>query len=1401
MPKHTFTKEEKKEYRQKQQQDINEMFKKIEKGVADVFESENFKEYLRFCSKFTNYSLNNTLLIAMQKPDASLVAAFGKWKSLGRYVKKGEKGIEILAPVSYKTSVKKEVPETDEFGNKVYNDDGTEKTVTKSEIAKQLSFKKIHVFDVSQTEGKELPTLMDELQGEFDEERKEAIFKGVRKAVGIDIDYDNIRSGAKGYYSITENRIVINEGMSDLQTLKTLFHEAAHSILHNPELNLSTLTVSRNEKEVQAESTAFIIASRYGIDTSEYSFPYIASWAEKHELTELRQYLSDIQSTAKKICDSIDHELLKLQVKNLSIDELSADETITNVQKAQIIIDRKSDEGIKFEQGDIDNLLKIASENKEPDIIIKAIEDTAEIQKQRDSYGYDFTYMNPIDSVEKALELFDKGEAVYLLYPDNTESQALERYEIESFDGYFGIEKEKPEKTREIPLVEIKKDEALEAWDNGLDIYIDGIAAQSRSEIESSEMPLYINDNEVSASQIFDTEKEFSNTNGEQLSFLGEPEPLITEKEEKKSEFSPGPIVDGVQVYEALYAEIDRGTGFVDGKIRVQEFYEKMRSQPNHPTIKELADCLKKEYGTGGHSGEGNISLVDYNSNGMVFSFENGEKFRHSWGNVATAVESKLRNNTYLSPDQLAKCESIKAQRSMKENYEPYKIVVEDRFLNKVTNVIYEVTALDDTDNYTVKHLSGANEIEESISYDDLNSGLYKYIEKSEQEIVQTSPEQSEPTPDIAHNTNKDTINDNEIDDTVTHKYNSHSANLIIQQLKTDRVPYQAQISDNTTSIIVSSSDEAAFKQSFERAKEKTANLNKIKDYSKTPVYQESFNYAKEHNELGEFYEFLNAIKACDKFISENIDIEAANRNMKGFVNTIHEKFGDTIPEYVISKSLTDKGVSSKNNFKFNIKSFKPLINIDSKLSGALLADFQNMKQAEIRTFKLSSYFNNKHLLPLPRTKLVMDERGLPITQSENSSRNETYVKGYGWLNNEERDKVHKEYGKADFHTLVEKINVSYIDDNGRYGQMDITPDEYSAFSDRTYSQENKERYEAAKAKYEELKSSSNINNTKEYYAVSQVSENRYVVMNIGADGTMEAVTDKLSKRNAVKAATDIFNRKNKNKVAIEFVSPEKLSQISIDIFKSQKPNERDPERLYKVFPNPLKNTPSEQSHFVQEYRKDGDKYKEVGVAMTGTLDACQKYAHEATNKKQDPTYKIYQLKSGEDNHEYRFTSLSELNKYGLSLEYGRYEKKYEAPLSDVQKSDLPTTLNSIYEKFNIDIPGDFKGHSLSVSDIVVLDKSPYFVDRIGFKKVQNFLPEQKIEYMQQQYMKELDKRIAEATTPEQLQALAEEGNKLGLDIQFTANEHNHDKLLDSVQNKPHLIQDKNDIKQNRRAL
>lgn len=242
---------------------------------------------------------------------------------------------------------------------------------------------------------------------------------------------------------------------------------------------------------------------------------------------------------------------------------------------------------------------------------------------------------------------------------------------------------------------------------------------------------------------------------GEQLSLFGDPEPLTSSKpakEKPKSEFAKGPVVDGVQVYEALAAEIDRGTGFVHGKLRVQDFYEEQ-----HPTIQQLADFLKKEYGTGGHSGEGKISLVDYNSQGITFSFENGEKFRHSWYNVATMTESRLRDDTYLSAEQKAERAALKAEKAEEHSH---KIVeVGDRFRHKITGEVSEVISLTGalpfySDDCTVTRESGGFAVTENISYDKLlNSGMYEYIGKAEPEKEQSAlkkpePEKAEVTPD-----------------------------------------------------------------------------------------------------------------------------------------------------------------------------------------------------------------------------------------------------------------------------------------------------------------------------------------------------------------------------------------------------------------------------------------------------------------------------------------------------------------------------------------------------------------------------------------------------------------------------------------------------------------------------
>lgn len=506
-----YTLEERAAYNAQKQAEMDEMIERIDDGVKAVFQSEKYKEYLKFASKFTDYSARNTLLINLQRPDATLVAAYGKWKQLGRQVERGQTGIEILAPVAYKTNqvIETERPAVDEFGNQLYNPDGTEKMETVEKPMTGLAFKKVYVFDVSQTSGKELPDPVTELTGDIDSARKEAVFAALKKVTGIDIEFKDIKGGAKGYYSATNNEIVIKSGMSDAQTLKTAFHEAAHNLLHDPAKDIVTNKSPRNEKEVQAESVAFMVAERFGIDTSEYSFPYIASWSDGKQLEQLKSALQEIQEAAKKISSEIESELLKLQKRNLTMDEKLADTELNNIQKAEFLIEDCADRGVNFSKEDTDKILDFAGNHENISDTVQLVTDMEEIQRQRDSYGYDFTYMTPIDTKEAALEAYDRGEAVYLLYPDNTEGMAESRSEIENFEGYFGIEKEpSPDVVREqnSELIPVSKEIALEMWDKDLDVYVDGVRAESREDIEnaSETAKLYLSEFQYTAQLEFE---------------------------------------------------------------------------------------------------------------------------------------------------------------------------------------------------------------------------------------------------------------------------------------------------------------------------------------------------------------------------------------------------------------------------------------------------------------------------------------------------------------------------------------------------------------------------------------------------------------------------------------------------------------------------------------------------------------------------------------------------------------------------------------------------------------------------------------------------------------------------------------------------------------------------------
>ena len=292
---------------------LKEITDRLEQGIAELFDSERYREYLKVMSKFHNYSFRNTVLIAMQKPDASLLAGFSAWKNnFERNVMRGQKGIKIIAPSPYK--IKQEMQKIDPHTQKpIIGKDG--KPVTEEKEVTIPAYKVVSVFDVSQTEGKELPDIaVDELTGDVD--RYKDFFAALEKTSPVPIAFENIEGGSHGYYHLEDKRIAINEGMSELQTLKTAIHEIAHAKLHDIDLNApkdEQPRVDRRTREVEAESVAYTVCQHYGLDTSDYSFGYVAGWSSGRELSELKSSLETIRSAAAEIINSIDANFAELQ--------------------------------------------------------------------------------------------------------------------------------------------------------------------------------------------------------------------------------------------------------------------------------------------------------------------------------------------------------------------------------------------------------------------------------------------------------------------------------------------------------------------------------------------------------------------------------------------------------------------------------------------------------------------------------------------------------------------------------------------------------------------------------------------------------------------------------------------------------------------------------------------------------------------------------------------------------------------------------------------------------------------------------------------------------------------------------------------------------------------------------
>lgn len=287
-----------------QSQQIKEITDKLEQGITDLFNSDNYKAYLKTMSKFTSYSLNNTLLIAMQKPDATTVAGFTTWKKLNRHVVKGSKAIKIIAPGPYKKKVEEDV--TDADGQSIIGRDG--KPIKEKTEKVLMGFKVVNVFDYSQTEGEPLPEIAHKLDGSVDGYTD--FFDALKQFSPVPIRFEEIEGSANGYYHLVDKNIVIDDRMSQIMNCKTAIHEISHAILHDKDNGLEKEHLpDRETKEIQAESVAFTVCQYYGIDSSEYSFGYVATWSSGKDLKELKSSMEIIRKTAQTIITGVDNKL------------------------------------------------------------------------------------------------------------------------------------------------------------------------------------------------------------------------------------------------------------------------------------------------------------------------------------------------------------------------------------------------------------------------------------------------------------------------------------------------------------------------------------------------------------------------------------------------------------------------------------------------------------------------------------------------------------------------------------------------------------------------------------------------------------------------------------------------------------------------------------------------------------------------------------------------------------------------------------------------------------------------------------------------------------------------------------------------------------------------------------
>lgn len=437
-----------------------------------------------------------------------------------------------------------------------------------------------------------------------------------------------------------------------------------------------------------------------------------------------------------------------------------------------------------------------------------------------------------------------------------------------------------------------------------------------------------------------------------------------------------------------------------------------------------------------------------------------------------------------------------------------------------------------------------------------------------------------------------------------------------------------------------------------------------------------------------------------------------------------------------------------------------------------MLDGFITEAQAQIKALEksvsqpeLPDICKDKFLLPVERVELRDDHRGIPETKYYDSSVNEYFVDGIGWLDNAAYDRERKfsELSPKDFYAKVTQMNVSYVNTEGRTGQIDVSKKDYDILTEKTYSKENSEAYKEAKDKLEQRKQEAGIKpKLVEYYAVRQNSDRKFAVATISADGLVTVARSGIATiAEAKKALLDIYKSKQST-VKCEFVHPQTFDEKSAEIYRSQ--TKELPAVTYRITPNPDKKSPD--THILQEYVKNRDDTYVIGKVMAkGDYEKCNSRLANLINspKIEAPakTFEIYQIRRVDETRDVRFEPYERLLKAGLKPDFKIYDKMYEADISMLSGKSTGEKLESAFYVFNQERPEDFKGHSLSVSDVVVLDDTAYYVDSVGFKSLKDFIP---LEIEQSRFLDTLPQTLQGVSdNAAELEAVSDKALKLNI--------------------------------------